>query len=70
MEEKVIGKKGRGGPRPNSGRPKLSPGESKQRGIHQIRAFDDEYSIIKRFISLVRKDKKRCEDAVRILELR
>ena len=70
MTEKADGRKRNGGARPNSGRPRVAPGESRQRGIHQIRAFDDEYSIIKRFISLVRKDKKRCEEAVRILELR
>ena len=43
--EKVDGRKNNGGHRKGSGRPKLMPGESKQRGIHMIRAFDDEYKI-------------------------
>ena len=68
--EKVDGRKNNGGHRKGSGRPKLMPGESKQRGIHMIRAFDDEYKIIKRFISLVRKDRSRCEAALKILELK
>ncbi len=52
-----------------AGRPRLKPEERKQRRSHQIRAFDDEYEIIKRFILLVRKDKAKCEQAVSILEI-
>lgn len=52
-----------------AGRPRLKPEERKQRRSHQIRAFDDEYDIIKRFISLVRQDKAKCAQAVSILEL-
>lgn len=52
-----------------AGRPRLKPEERKQRRSHQIRAFDDEYDIIKRFVSLVRQDKAKCAQAVSILEL-
>ena len=52
-----------------AGRPRINPADSKARGIHQIRAYDDEFKLIRRFIALVRKDKKRCADAVAILEI-
>ncbi len=54
---------------PNAGRPKLTPEERKRRKGHQVRAFDDEWDVIKRFITLTRKDLAACEKLVRFLEM-
>lgn len=52
------------------GRPKLTdPSESKARKIHQVRAHDHEWPVIKRFIDCSRFDISLCEDAVRELEM-
>lgn len=58
---------GWGGRRPNqTGRPKKAEG---QRTQHQIRAYDDEWELIRRFAALVKHvDKSACEEAVRKLE--
>jgi len=55
-------------PKPWAGRKPLAPGESKARGIHQIRAHEKEWELIQRFIKLVRKNPAACEKMVRILE--
>ena len=53
------------------GRPKLdNPADSKARGIHQIRAYEDEWAVIKRFMKLTRADLAACEKAVELLELK
>ena len=67
MEEKK--KDGRGGYRPNAGRPKKKEEDKLQRTAHAIRAFDDEWELIQRFMKLVRKDKRKCEQAVKLLEM-
>ena len=41
---------------------------SKARGIHQIRAYEDEWILIKRFMKLVRVDLKTCDLAINLLE--
>ena len=51
-----------------TGRPKGSVSERGQRGIHQIRAYDDEWDVIKAFIQLVREDVTQCKTAVALLE--
>lgn len=67
MEEK---KNGRGGYRPNAGRPKKKEEDKLQRTAHAIRAFEDEWKLIQRFINLVRKDKVKCEQAIKLLEMK
>lgn len=51
---------GWGGVRPGAGRPK---GTTKLEGVrrqHQVRAYDDEWVIIKKFASIVKKDPERA----------
>lgn len=53
---------GWGGKRAGAGRPKgTTKGYSVQRTPHQIRAFDDEWTIIKEFVAIVKKDRPRAE---------
>ena len=63
---------GWGGKRPNqTGRPKKPEGQRAQHQIpqHQIRAYDDEWDLIRRFAALVKHvDRSACEEAVRKLE--
>lgn len=52
---------GWGGVRPGAGRPK---GTTKPEGVrqqHQVRAYDDEWAIIKEFASIVKKDPERAK---------
>ncbi|WP_037325064.1 hypothetical protein [Anaerovibrio sp. RM50] len=52
-----------------SGRPRLDEGyESKARGIHMIRAYDDEWTEIRRFMGMVRTDVDACRMALDVLE--
>lgn len=52
-----------------SGRPKLKdPSESKERGIHMIRAYDEEWELIKKFQLMTRGDIELCKKAMAILE--
>ena len=67
-EEKPSGL-GRHIPRPWAGRKKLAPGESKARPNHMVRAYPDEWDIIKRFVKIMRKDKDATAQAVAILEI-
>lgn len=60
---------GRSIPRPWAGRHKLAPGESKARPNHMVRAYPDEWDIIKRFVKIMRKDKDAAAQAVAILEI-
>nr|DAL33592.1 MAG TPA_asm: hypothetical protein [Caudoviricetes sp.] len=63
-------KKQWGGRRAGAGRPKgTTKGYSIQRKQHQVRAFEDEWDIIKRFSKLVKTSKKEeCLKAVEALE--
>lgn len=64
------GRKNNPGGYRGGGRPKLTdPSESKARKIHQVRAHDHEWPVIKRFIDCSRFDISLCEDAVRELEM-
>ncbi|MBR2214514.1 MAG: hypothetical protein IJ849_02000 [Selenomonadaceae bacterium] len=48
----------RGGARPGAGRPKLEV----TRGFHQMRAFPDEWEIVKRFANILKHgDRAACE---------
>lgn len=48
----------------SKGRPKKVEG---QRGIHQIRAYEDEWEVLKSFIKLVRTDVDKCKTVVETL---
>ena len=51
------------------GRPKLTdPSESKARKIHQVRAHDHEWPVIKKFIDCTRLDMDICQDMIGRLE--
>ena len=50
-------KSGRGGRRSGAGRPKGSVGPGGVRSQHQVRAFDDEWDLIRRFADLVKQGK-------------
>ncbi len=55
----------RGGTRPGSGRPKLAV----TRTVRQLRAFDDEWEIIRRFSQIVKHgDREACEAFIRTQE--
>lgn len=58
----------KGGGGGKGGRPKGSVSARGQRGTHQIRAYDDEWALIKLFMKLARKDIDRCRTTVKILE--
>lgn len=52
----------RGGARPGAGRPKGSTKEvSNARPQHQLRAFADEWEMIREFAQIVKKDRERAE---------
>lgn len=53
---------GWGGAREGAGRPKKVEGARKQ---HQVRAYDDEWELVRAFIKIMREDKKRAEEFVR-----
>lgn len=61
---------GRHIPRPWAGRKKIDPSESKARPNHMVRAHEDEWNIIKRFVKILRKNKDAAEQAVSILEIK
>ena len=51
-----------GGARQGAGRPKGTvKGESVVRGQHQLRAFADEWEIIKEFARILKKDPERAK---------
>lgn len=55
-------KYGWGGRRPNqTGRPKGTVNPDGQRKQHQVRAYEDEWLLIKEFTSMVKKDIDRAE---------
>ena len=48
-----------------AGRPRLShPADSKTRPQHQVRAYDDEWEVIKRFAALAKRDLQRAREIV------
>lgn len=55
----------RGGAREGAGRPKKAPEDRKVRPQKQMRAWPEEWELIKRFAKLVKKD---MEKAKRILD--
>lgn len=55
-----------GGSRPNAGRPKGSVKPEGIRKQRQLRAYDDEWEIIKEFSQIVKKDRAR---AARMMKL-
>lgn len=60
-----------GGKREGAGRPKGWRKETSiQRKQHQVRAFDDEWSLIKEFMILCRKDIDSCRESVEALKRR
>ena len=62
-----MNESGWGGKRSGAGRPKGTTKEvSNQRPQHKVRAFDDEWEIIKAFAALVKKDK---EKAIELMEM-
>ncbi len=55
-------KSGRGGKRPGAGRPKGTTKDiSNMRPQHQVRAYEDEWPLVKEFLAVVRKDKERAK---------
>lgn len=42
--------------------------EYQTRKQRQIRAHDDEWELVKRFVALMRKDKEQCRLAIEVLE--
>lgn len=59
-----------GGRRPGAGRPKGSvKDEHSQRPQHQLRAFEEEWELIRRFAKLVKHgDLEKCRKALEDLE--
>lgn len=57
----------RGGNR-GGGRPVGSTSPRGQRSIHQVRAYDDEWELIKDFIQLTRKDIDKCRLTLSLLK--
>ena len=56
-------------PKPWAGRKKLAdPSLSKTRPQHQVRAYENEWGLIKRFVVIVRKSPKECEKLLNFFE--
>lgn len=55
---------GWGGKRENAGRPKNPEGVRKQR---QVRAYDDEWEMIKAFAKLVKEDKPKAAKLLKLV---
>lgn len=59
---------GWGGAREGAGRPKGTvKTESNQRALHGVRAYDDEWKLIKEFSNIVKKDRDRAERMIKIV---
>nr|DAM14927.1 MAG TPA: hypothetical protein [Caudoviricetes sp.] len=68
MEEEIR-KDGRGGKRPGAGRPKgTRKGYSIARPQHQVRAYDDEWELIKAFAKIVKKDPEKAAKILKAAE--
>ena len=57
-----------GGGSGKGGRPVGSVSARGQRDIHQIRAYDEEWEVIKDFMKLTRIDVDKCRLAVRMMQ--
>ena len=58
-----------GGKRAGAGRPVgTTKSETNQRKQRQVRAFDDEWPIIKEFVALLREDKEKAEAMLEIMK--
>ncbi len=66
MEEEK--RKGRGGRRPGSGRPRLSESEKRIRPRMSMRAWPDEWELLKRFKKTILKNRVASERALEALE--
>ena len=55
-----------GGKRPGAGRPKGKTPANERKG-RNIRAFDDEWELIKLFVNLVKTDRKRAEALLKLI---
>lgn len=56
-------------PKPWAGRKKLAdPSLSKQRKQHQVRAFDNEWELIKKFVNIVRRSPEQCAKVLRFFD--
>ncbi len=64
-DKRHLNKGGGGG---KGGRPVGSVSARGARGIHQIRAYDDEWELIKRFQKLTRENIEKCDFALKLLE--
>lgn len=61
-------KSGRGGRRTGAGRPRIPEAEKQERPNHGVRAWDDEWDLIKRYAKAVRQDKQMAAATLDILE--
>ena len=61
-------KGGRGGRREGSGRPRIQEGESRARPRMCMRAWPDEWELLKRFKKTIAKDKDASKAALEELE--
>ena len=50
------------------GRPRVAPEDSKARPPHMIKAFDNEFELVKRFNRLTRTHPAECEKILEALE--
>lgn len=50
------------------GRPRVAPEDSKARPPHMIKAFDNEFALVKRFNRLTRTHPEECEKILEALE--
>ena len=55
-----------GGVRPGAGRPKGKTAASERKG-RNMRAFDDEWELIKQFAKLVKTERKRAEALLKLI---
>ena len=61
-------KKGRGGARPGAGRPRIKPEDSKIRPKNDMRAWPDEWELLKRFKACIIQNKTAAETMLAVLE--
>lgn len=59
-------KKTWGGVRPGAGRPKGKTAAGERKG-RNIRAFDDEWELIKQFANIVKTDRQKAEQILRLI---
>ncbi len=59
-------KENRGGARPGAGRPKGKTAAGERKG-RNIRAFNDEWELIKQFANIVKTDRHKAEQLLRLI---